>query len=205
MSIFSPNVGHQEKIVSKSYTTAIPLNSFNDFHPVATFWFSSKSGRPKTLLNARGSFIWNDHQSRILYVYEPPHDKTNKMTCAPSKDLDQPGHSPSLIRVFAMHFMGSLGPNASCGQRRLIRLGTQVILLVLSWCGSIMLAADCSVLLMTDRWQIIITWLSNVQHWFFKFLQGTVSVWEYKAILTISNLVCRDCFGSTRLFWLYQI
>ena len=24
--------------------------------------------------------------------------------------------------------------------------------------------------------------------------------WEYKAILTISNLVCRDCFGSTRLF-----
>ena len=37
MSIFSPNVGHQEKIVSKSYTTAIPLNSFNDFHPVATF------------------------------------------------------------------------------------------------------------------------------------------------------------------------
>ena len=25
---------------------------------------------------------------------EPPHDKTNKMTCAPSEDSDQPGHRP---------------------------------------------------------------------------------------------------------------
>ena len=33
---------------------------------------------------------------------EPPHDKTNKMACAPSKDSDQPGHPPSLIRVFAV-------------------------------------------------------------------------------------------------------
>ena len=30
---------------------------------------------------------------------EPPHDKTNKMTIAPSEDSDQP---PSLIRVFAV-------------------------------------------------------------------------------------------------------
>ena len=28
---------------------------------------------------------------------EPPHDKTNKMTCAPSEASDQPGHPPSLI------------------------------------------------------------------------------------------------------------
>ena len=33
---------------------------------------------------------------------EQPHDKTNKMACAPSKDSDQPGHPPSLIRVFAV-------------------------------------------------------------------------------------------------------
>ena len=32
----------------------------------------------------------------------PPHDKTNKMTCAPSEDSDQPHHPPSLIRVFAV-------------------------------------------------------------------------------------------------------
>ena len=33
---------------------------------------------------------------------EPPHDKTNLMACAPSEDSDQPGHPPSLIRVFAV-------------------------------------------------------------------------------------------------------
>ena len=43
------------------------------------------------------------------------------MTCAPGKDSDQPGHPPSLIRVFAVHLMGSLGPKiSSCGQRRLL-------------------------------------------------------------------------------------
>ena len=28
--------------------------------------------------------------------FERPQDKTNKMTCAPSKDSDQPGHQSSL-------------------------------------------------------------------------------------------------------------
>ena len=35
-------------------------------------------------------------------TFEPTHDKTNKMACVPSKDSDQPGHLPSLIRVFAV-------------------------------------------------------------------------------------------------------
>ena len=39
--------------------------------------------------------------------FEPPDDKTNKMACAPSKDSGQPGHLPSLIRVFTVHSMGS--------------------------------------------------------------------------------------------------
>ena len=50
--------------------------------------------------------------------FEPPHGKTKKMTFVPSEDSDQPGHPPSLIRVFAMRSMDSLGPNfASGGQR----------------------------------------------------------------------------------------
>ena len=40
-------------------------------------------------------------------TFETPRDKTNKMACAPSEDSDQPGHPPSLIRVFAMRSMGS--------------------------------------------------------------------------------------------------
>ena len=31
--------------------------------------------------------------------------KTNKMTCAPSEDLDQPLHPPSLIKVFTVHWV----------------------------------------------------------------------------------------------------
>ena len=38
----------------------------------------------------------------LIWLLEPPHDKTNKMACAPNKDSDQPGHPPSLIRVFAV-------------------------------------------------------------------------------------------------------
>ena len=34
--------------------------------------------------------------------YDPPHDKTNKVACAPSEDSDQPGHPPSLIRAFVL-------------------------------------------------------------------------------------------------------
>ena len=56
-------------------------------------------------------------------IYEPPHDKTNKMTCAPSEDSDQPGHQPSLIRVFAVRSQGSQGPKLSSrGQRKLGRM-----------------------------------------------------------------------------------
>ena len=32
-------------------------------------------------------------------IFEPQHDKNNKMTCAPSEDSDQPGHPPSLISL----------------------------------------------------------------------------------------------------------
>ena len=39
--------------------------------------------------------------------FEPPRDKTNKLICVPSEDSDQPGHPSSLIRVFAVHSVGS--------------------------------------------------------------------------------------------------
>ena len=44
--------------------------------------------------------------------FEPPHDKTNKMTFVPSEDSDQTEW------IFAVRSMDSLGPNfASGGQR----------------------------------------------------------------------------------------
>ena len=44
-------------------------------------------------------------------VYEPPHGKTNKVIFAPSEDSDQPGHSPSLIKVFDVRSMCSKDPS----------------------------------------------------------------------------------------------
>ena len=84
--------------------------------------------------------------------YEPRHDKTNKMSVRPVK-TDQPGHLPSLIRVFAVCSMGSLGPKlSSCEQRRLLSdwagaqadppslirvfAGRTLTSLVFSWSGS---------------------------------------------------------------------
>ena len=43
----------------------------------------------------------------ILKTFEPLHDKTNKMTCAPSEGSDQPGHPHRLIRAFTVCSMGS--------------------------------------------------------------------------------------------------
>ena len=45
--------------------------------------------------------------SLCIFTYEPAHDKTYKMACAPSKDSAQPGHPPSLISIFAVHTIGN--------------------------------------------------------------------------------------------------
>ena len=34
-------------------------------------------------------------------LFEPQHDKTNNVACAPSEDSDLSGHAPSLIRDWA--------------------------------------------------------------------------------------------------------
>ena len=45
---------------------------------------------------------------------EPKHDKTNKMTYTPSKDLAQPAQPHSLIRGFTLFSVGIQVPRASC-------------------------------------------------------------------------------------------
>ena len=89
---------------------------------------------------------WYNH--RAEKPYEPHHDKTSQMECAPSEDSDQPGHPPSLIRVFAVRLKKArILSYPLSARRRLIRmggcqgwsessLGTHAISLVLSRCGS---------------------------------------------------------------------
>ena len=70
---------------------------------------------PPEAADHKKSWVW---YIRFKSKFEPPHDKTNKMACAPSKDRSawasaqsdhlgirpvwSPGHLPSLIRVFAV-------------------------------------------------------------------------------------------------------
>ena len=78
----------------------------------------------------------------IPTVFEPPHDKTNKVACSPTKDSEQPGHPPSLTGVFTVRMKKPwVLSYPLSAQRRLIRLcgcpswyesslGAQIILLV---------------------------------------------------------------------------
>ena len=62
------------------------------------------------ILTGQFSLLWLWFLSQIdsegKLIFEPRHDKTNKVS-APSEDSVQPGHLPSLIRVFAVCLMGS--------------------------------------------------------------------------------------------------
>ena len=42
------------------------------------------------------------YDQKVSSEFEPPHDKTNKMACAPSENSDQPGHPPCLLRDIAV-------------------------------------------------------------------------------------------------------
>ena len=82
--------------------------------------------------------VVKDKRATVFLTIELPHDKTNKMTCAPSNDSDQPVHAPSLIRVFAVRMKKHWTLYLLNAQWRLIRLsrsesllGAHVILLVL--------------------------------------------------------------------------
>ena len=50
-------------------------------------------------------FISTVSCSTAFTITELPHSKTNKMTCSPSEEIDQPGHPASLIRVVALRLM----------------------------------------------------------------------------------------------------
>ena len=101
-------------------------------------------------------FILLPSEKWMRWVFELPQDKINKMACAPSEDSYQPGHSPSLFRVFAVCLKKlRVFSYPLSAQWRLIRLGwcpgrsesllgAKVILLVLSWGGSILMLIKTS-------------------------------------------------------------
>ena len=77
-----------------------------DNGPVCAEGFDeTDAGKKCFLLELQIMIPWSFTRGKTFildYHFEPGHDKTNKMACAPSKDSDQPGHPLSLIRVFAV-------------------------------------------------------------------------------------------------------
>ena len=54
----------------------------------------------QTVWMCRLSWVWWTHKWAATW-------QNQQSVCVPIEDLDQPGHPPSLIRVFAVHLMGS--------------------------------------------------------------------------------------------------
>ena len=128
------NFGITGTLVWSSITNPNPprVNRKLDARPSIMYW-------PLTLYGMKAT--WKGRN-------EPPHDKTKKMACAPSKDAAQPWQPLSLIRVFDVRMNKAwIFSYPLSAQRRLIRLGgcpgwsesslgTHAILLVLSWGSS---------------------------------------------------------------------
>ena len=81
------------------------------------------------------------HPEELNNLFEPQNDKTNKITCAPSEDLDQPGRLPSLIKVIAVRMekpcvLSHLLSKSEDSDQTGPSLGAQVVWLVLLCCGS---------------------------------------------------------------------
>ena len=67
--------------------------------------------------NSASTIFANSQEVNLIYIFlmierrlrifnELEHNKTSKITCAPSDDSYQPGHPSSLIRDFSVHFIG---------------------------------------------------------------------------------------------------
>ena len=87
---------------------------FNQKSDISPHWMAALGRLKNEFTEGKKYEVHNLMRWLILYIciraslgdpkliFEPQRDKTNKMTCAPSKDSDQPGHPPSLIRIFAV-------------------------------------------------------------------------------------------------------
>ena len=82
------------EILIHVYFSVYILTSFLDYF-TSFGWYTRKSY--KTI--KKKPILILLHPKRLLELL---HNKTNGMACVPSEDSDQPGHPPSLIRVFAV-------------------------------------------------------------------------------------------------------
>ena len=83
-------------------------SQYNEFLPIRLRYCPSSLNDPfREVLPMQCQLIFLSFYV-CLVVCEPQHDRTNKMTCAPSVDSDQPEHPLSLIRFFNVRMMKQL-------------------------------------------------------------------------------------------------
>ena len=87
-------------LIDKDVIVGVRYNSFNS---LSRFIFLSTFLRNKVGLKCNSIFECTKENDWI--IIEPPHDKSTKWHVRPTK-TDQPGHPPSLIRLFAVRSMG---------------------------------------------------------------------------------------------------
>ena len=73
----------------------------NELHQTHPPWDGQMITKPGSESGEIEHFLVIFTRMSFTQTYEPRHDKTNKMSVRPAK-IDQPGHPPSLIKVFAV-------------------------------------------------------------------------------------------------------
>ena len=115
--IFTGNGYHWKGMYVESMQKALcrGLKTKAKHFPDVRFW------RQLTIQNWKTARYVSNIHSRTIDTYIWVMTWQNQQyECAQSEDSDQPGHPPSLIRVFAFRSMGSWGSKlSSCVQRRL--------------------------------------------------------------------------------------
>ena len=138
-------------------------------------------------------FPWQSSVNVITLniCFEPPPDKANKVACAPSEDSDQPGHPPSLIRVFTVRMKKAWALSYPfSAQRKLIRLGGCP-----GWSES-SLGAQSFCWFCHEAAQIIFPWQSSVNvitlETYDIFIRVNRCVWYSNIRMTMFSYYCAD-------------
>ena len=95
------------------------LNGPNQFE----FYLAEKPERRFSRYEAQMINIERAGTGQHKMSNEPHREITNEMVCTPSKDSDQPGHPPSLIRVFTVRLKIDRFLSYSLSAQTLIKLG----------------------------------------------------------------------------------
>ena len=75
------------------------MAALDRFYCISNFWLKNIAYESLHIITFEKMFSSTKSSIDFLYIFSVSALKTNEMTCASSEDLDQPGHSHSLISI----------------------------------------------------------------------------------------------------------